>query len=506
MKRLYLLAAQGSWDALVFFLPLTSLPLLSRVMGGTDVAPLSMVFLAILILIWFLPRFLRGAGVPIQSVPLIIFALAAVVSSLLAFFQVVPSFKNEGLWKNEFSSLVSLGIGVCFYLVASLWISDEAKLKRFFRIVNLSGGLALLYAMVQVIFIVILKKIPPILAEFQDLISASQTLFVGRINGLALEPSWLAHQLNMFYIPIWFGLSIKKISFHKFRIARFSLENLLLAASLIALFLTKTRTGWLVFLTYGAYLFLLLMNTLRKRIAPKWSFKNDDHRKIRIFQAIFNVGFWFLLMIFLLGVLVLAGWIMTIIDPRMATFFDLQSIRDEGILGWASYLLFAERIIYWMAGFSIFLENPILGVGLGNSGYFIPSFIASFGYSSPEILRIFLEDPFLPNPKNLWVRILAETGIVGFSLFVSWLWVQWKTARAAERLNSPLAQAVGLTGQITIIGLIVEGFSLDTFALPYYWMTLGLVVAVFRFFSLRANSQMRDPISAVTNTPSKPAS
>jgi hypothetical protein len=238
MKRLYLLAAQGSWDALVFFLPLTSLPLLSRVMGGTDVAPLSMVFLAILILIWFLPRFLRGAGVPIQSVPLIIFALAAVVSSLLAFFQVVPSFKNEGLWKNEFSSLVSLGIGVCFYLVASLWISDEAKLKRFFRIVNLSGGLALLYAMVQVIFIVILKKIPPILAEFQDLISASQTLFVGRINGLALEPSWLAHQLNMFYIPIWFGLSIKKISFHKFRIARFSLENLLLAASLIALFLT----------------------------------------------------------------------------------------------------------------------------------------------------------------------------------------------------------------------------------------------------------------------------
>jgi len=65
---------------------------------------------------------------------------------------------------------------------------------------------------------------------------------------------------------------------------------------------------------------------------------------------------------------------------------------------------------------------------------------------------------------------------------------------------------VGLTGQITIIGLIVEGFSLDTFALPYYWMTLGLVVAVFRFFSLQSNSQMRDPISAVPNTPSKPAS
>jgi hypothetical protein len=37
-------------------------------------------------------------------------------------------------------------------------------------------------------------------------------------------------------------------------------------------------------------------------------------------------------------------------------------------------------------------------------------------------------------------------------------------------------------------------------------MTLGLVVAVFRFFSLQSNSQMKDPISAVKNTPSKPAS
>ncbi|TLN00454.1 hypothetical protein FDZ74_16595, partial [bacterium] len=187
----------------MFFLPVTSLPLLSRVMGGTDVAPLSVVFLAILVLIWLLPYVIRSRGIPIHSIPLIVFVLLALVSSLLAFFLPVPSFQTEALWKNELTNFISLGIGVCFYLVASLWISDEEKLARFFRIVNFSGALALLYSLIQVVFIFILKQTPPALANFQDMISSSRTLFVGRINGLTFEPSWLAHQLNMFYLPLW---------------------------------------------------------------------------------------------------------------------------------------------------------------------------------------------------------------------------------------------------------------------------------------------------------------
>ena len=39
---------------------------------------------------------------------------------------------------------------------------------------------------------------------------------------------------------------------------------------------------------------------------------------------------------------------------------------------------------------------------------------------------------------------------------------------------------MGLAGQLLIIALIVEGFSLDTFGLPYYWIGLGLIVASWR--------------------------
>ena len=38
-------------------------------------------------------------------------------------------------------------------------------------------------------------------------------------------------------------------------------------------------------------------------------------------------------------------------------------------------------------------------------------------------------------------------------------------------------KVLGLAGSFMLVGLLVEGFSIDTFALPYYWVTLGLVTA-----------------------------
>jgi hypothetical protein len=43
------------------------------------------------------------------------------------------------------------------------------------------------------------------------------------------------------------------------------------------------------------------------------------------------------------------------------------------------------------------------------------------------------------------------------------------------RRGRGLAAAVGLAGALMLVGLLAEGFSVDTFGLPYYWITLGLV-------------------------------
>jgi glucose dehydrogenase len=36
---------------------------------------------------------------------------------------------------------------------------------------------------------------------------------------------------------------------------------------------------------------------------------------------------------------------------------------------------------------------------------------------------------------------------------------------------------MGLVGKLIVLAMIIEGFSLDTFGLPYYWIGLGLISA-----------------------------
>jgi len=77
--------------------------------------------------------------------------------------------------------------------------------------------------------------------------------------------------------------------------------------------------------------------------------------------------------------------------------------------------------------------------------------------------------------------LLAETGILGFAFYTSWVYLHWREAVQLEMSGvGELERALGFTGKLFIIALIMEGFSMDTFGLPYYWIALGLVVAARR--------------------------
>ena len=84
------------------------------------------------------------------------------------------------------------------------------------------------------------------------------------------------------------------------------------------------------------------------------------------------------------------------------------------------------------------------------------------------------------------MRLLAETGIVGMSAFTTWLVLHWQRAKQLEQSGrDALAVAFGLVGQLFLLALLMEGFSLDTFGLPYYWIAIGLLASVGR---LRENT------------------
>ena len=77
------------------------------------------------------------------------------------------------------------------------------------------------------------------------------------------------------------------------------------------------------------------------------------------------------------------------------------------------------------------------------------------------------------------MRLLAETGIIGFLLWTTWLFLVLLTAIALRKRAQLTSRLLGLAGILAMLALAIDGFSLDTFALPYYWVTFGLVTAAF---------------------------
>jgi hypothetical protein len=78
----------------------------------------------------------------------------------------------------------------------------------------------------------------------------------------------------------------------------------------------------------------------------------------------------------------------------------------------------------------------------------------------------------------MWVRILAETGLLGFAVFLAWYYLLWRSSRLTQAAKAPPVLAVaGLAGQMALVAFLIEGFSIDSFALPYIWVSFGIISA-----------------------------
>jgi O-antigen ligase len=163
--------------------------------------------------------------------------------------------------------------------------------------------------------------------------------------------------------------------------------------------------------------------------------------------------------------------------PSLAEIKGILSYNEMPLLNLANRLAFFERMLYWLTGLRTFNQHPWLGVGLGNAGFYLPQNLPALGYYSYEIREVLYRLSTLPNVKNLWIRLLAETGIVGFSVFCLWLYNAWRSARQLYKAGSPILRLVALMGQFSLLAFIGEGFSIDSFAMPYVWVFTGLISA-----------------------------
>lgn len=141
------------------------------------------------------------------------------------------------------------------------------------------------------------------------------------------------------------------------------------------------------------------------------------------------------------------------------------------------------------ANFQVFKDSPIIGVGFGQQAYtavyYYPAWAKKNNYEF-EAMYLNKNDPMFPPGYNLYVRLLAETGLIGFLLFILFLSYLIK--------NVFYNAKKGITKDIRILNLILlvsfAGFTLnwlqvDTFRTYGFWIYLAIFAQLFTLSSLR---------------------
>lgn len=459
------------WLGLVAALPFTSFPLFAKVLHTSSVAPASGMFVLALTAIWLPVYIIKKGRFPFQVKPALLFFLFCLLTIGFAFFRYLPDYKNESALKAALEGIATLGLGALFYMVATTLPNSEKKIKQTLAVVNWGGLAILLWSAFQITVSFLNDDFTDGMRTIQHFFSTT-VLFDRRATGFASEPSWLAHQLNLVYLVYWISATINRYSAHKFRIWKFTFENLLLAVGFVVLFATFSRGGLVSFMLVLAFLFLLANIWFARWLIQKWKVRN------RILVGILT-GFGMLILY--LGLLVGGLFVLSKIDPRMATVFELSNTSENPLLKYADDLQFGERVVYWQTGWNIFNDHPLTGVGVGFSGYYFPQYLPDYAWQLPEVNSLMGWSNGLLNVKNLWTRLLAETGIIGFSFFIVFLFVIGITAVNLIKSKHGLQKTIGWMGIFMLITFIPEEFSVDSFALPYYWFTMGLVVAASRW-------------------------
>jgi hypothetical protein len=469
------------WGLILLAMPVTSFRYFPAIFGRATVQPLSLYPLAILLLLFFVYLWKRKElPLPLQIVPLVAFLLGALCATVLGGTYAPLDVGPASYWERAFRACSTIGIGLAFFLaafgVSYYQKSPQEALKKSLKWLYVGLVLTIIWGGIQAVSVNTGWISRSLIDELQ-LSFSQRPLLYKRVSGFAYEPAWLGDSLVILYFS-WLVASI----ITGFRVSRYKwLEPVLAVASFALLLTTLSRGGVINAILTGSIVFIFAgFDRIKKGfswfMAP---FRNPDQRgkwlRFGIVLAILifiSIGFWFL---------------------NNSIFSTLWSQGLKG--GLFDYLLanrLGSRLGYSYSGLKTFSLHPWTGVGLGASGFYMMDNYPDWIFSVPAIEQAnqFGERfRFFPNPKNMYVRLLAETGLVGFWLYMALLFSMFGSLY--ERLskgdfNSRLIGSAGLFGWIAVI---LSYVTQDSFALPFAWVILGMCLGFDRSLSLQQRKE-----------------
>jgi O-antigen ligase len=131
------------------------------------------------------------------------------------------------------------------------------------------------------------------------------------------------------------------------------------------------------------------------------------------------------------------------------------------------------------ASIQVFKENPIIGVGFGQQAYHNRTHYPGWATKNNYEFELFYKnkkDRTFPPGYNLYTRLLAETGLIGFMLFMILLYFSLKeTLNIMKRVQNE-EKVLTIIILITLLGLYINWLQIDTFRMYVVWLSLAILI------------------------------
>lgn len=131
-----------------------------------------------------------------------------------------------------------------------------------------------------------------------------------------------------------------------------------------------------------------------------------------------------------------------------------------------------ERYTNWQVALEAFRDKPILGWGPEN---YDAAFNANYSYLAGK------DEPWFDSSHNQLLDTLAETGLVGFSLYLFFVAAVFYTAWKLLRAGRPRDKLIGAIIASTYLGFLVQGWFLFDTTPMYFGLFPFLGFAYFRY-------------------------
>ncbi len=409
----------------------------------------------LMVVLFILNGFIKGKFILIQhpvQKPLLLLLLWALVSLLLSELltsKALPSAEELNIykWITGLNSPQVRGIAFLFRLFLSIfaiqyivmYVNSEIKYIKVVNYYLLAYSMVCVYVIIQIsLFIFFGIEVGAIYDNF-------------RFGGFIGEPSTLAGLLVSGYFLI-LSLLIKTNKSIWYSIS--FLKCIIIIATIDLLF--TFSAAWIP----SAIIAFVL--TGRKYLGGK--------KLIYLLTAVL-----------LLSIIFHEAFYLSVIKKSMDPLINVINAIDVGsAYSTEGYFMFNSRIATMISGIKIFLNNPISGIGIGKSPFFMPlQMINDFGYEA----RFYSEAYYSSRipPLNTYIQWMAETGIIGLAILIYIIYSLYKQSKRINNASYKHLINFGFGGALIAVAIAINAIP-DYLYVGYINFLIAMYITGIKLF------------------------